>query len=153
MENTSISFQSAISRFSFLLCLPRESDRMRLFISYWIICFELSLNTCLHITYRTDMGTSRDESEQNGIVVSVHMTSKCCSSFFTMSLFFACRVQKCNFISKLKGNAHHMPCSWLKHGSDAMLSNTKQMDVKTRHSKVQLRAILKGALNVSELET
>lgn len=87
MENTSILFQSAISRFSFPLCLLRESDRMRLFISYWIICFELSLNTCLHITYRTDMGTSRDESEQNGIVVSVRMTSKCCSSFFTMSLF------------------------------------------------------------------
>lgn len=38
-----------------------------------------------------------------------------------------------------------MPCSWLKRGSDAMLSNTKQMDVKTRHSKVQLRAILKGS--------
>lgn len=46
---------------------------------------------------------------------------------------------------------NHMLRSWVKHGSDAMLSNIKQRDVRSRRSKVQLGVILKG--NVSGLET
>lgn len=72
----------------FPLLLQRESARMRLLISYWIICLELSLNTCLQMTYRkTEMETSREWLEQDGMVVLGHATSRCRSSLFAMSFF------------------------------------------------------------------
>lgn len=67
MENTSISFQSAVAGFPFLplaICQGRGrlNESVHVLVDY--LFFQLILNTCLDISYRTGRG------KQNGTVVS-----------------------------------------------------------------------------------
>lgn len=62
--------------------------------------------------------------------------------------------RKCLFFFLFKRKCcNYMPRSWAKHECDATLSNIKQRNVSSGHSKVQLEVISKGPPNVSRLKT
>lgn len=136
--NDWIKLHKSHSNRFFFLCLLRESDRMRLLISYWIICFRTEPKHML----TNDLQKYKKKGKQVGIVLnrmgSSRQGASPCNLKVSQQQCSHIGPKKCNPFKKLKGNADHMACSWVKQRPDAMLSNTKQMDVKTRHSKFNL---------------
>lgn len=142
----SISLQSAAAGSPLLplaICPEKETQWVCARLS-GLFVFQLILNTCLHISYRT--GLDHDWGVGGSRTGLWRVTWRCCSSsskskkvpesvfFFSFLLSFQELKRKC---------CNHMLRSWVKHGSDATLSNIKQRDARSRHSKVQLEVIFK----------
>lgn len=128
---------------------------MRLTGSYWIICLEKSLNTCLQMTYRkTEMETSRKWLKKDGTVALAHTTSRCHSSLLLKCPFFRMLSPKnvIHFKAQKKCWPHAVQlgeawiwCNAFKYKANGCEDLTHKSPIKD--------FFFKSALNVSEMET